>query len=123
MDYAIRKGQTALIRLAYTVNQEPLVNYDADELEFTIGEERRLLSDEGIYYDDNQEALVVFLDQEDTLALPAAAAYQLRILKDGEVTPSKIDYVLVGDSLSHEILGGDPPAAEAVLTVGREVTL
>lgn len=124
MDYNIRKGQTALIRLVYTVNQEPLVDYDADELEFTFGNTTRLLSDDGIYYDETEDALCTFLSQEDTLALPTAAAYQLRILKDGEVTPSKIGYELIGDSLSHEILTGiGGAAANTVLSVGNEVTI
>lgn len=123
MDYNIRKGQTVLIRLDYTVNQEPLADYDADELEFTFGNATRLLSNNGIYYDATEDALCTFLTQEDTLALPTAAAYQLRILKDGEVTPSKIGYELIGDSLSHEILTGSGAAANTVLSVGNEVTI
>ena len=123
MDYNIRKGQTALIRLDYTVNQEPLADYDADELEFTFGNVTRLLTDNGIYYDATEDTLCTSLSQEDTLDLPTAAAYQLRILKDGEVTPSKIGYELIGESLSHEILGGSGGAASAVLSVGNEVTI
>lgn len=122
MEYRIRKGQTALIRLAYTVNQEPLADCDADELEFTFGNVTRLFTDDGIYYDETEDALCIFLTQEDTLALPTAAAYQLRILMDGEVTPSKIGYELIGDCLSHEILGGNNGQLAAVLSVGEEVT-
>ncbi len=112
MEYEIRRGQTALIRLEYTVNEEPLADFTADELEFTFGAEKYYLSDGGIYFNDEEQAYCVFITQEQSFALPLVVSYQLRILKDGEVAPSDIEYMSIGDSLS-----------DVVLSVGSEVAV
>ena len=102
MDYVIRKGQTATILLAYTVNGESLVDIAPDELEFTFGGVKYYLSDGDISLDE--DGYSVYLSQEATMALPAVASYQLRVLKDGNVGVSDIEYERIGKALSEAIL-------------------
>lgn len=106
MDYLLRHGQTAVIRLDYTVNGQSLFSYDPDELEFSFGGKSYLLSDGGIVWDEDEQALVIYLDQTDTNALPATCSYQLRVLKDGQVGISSIGYIKVGMALSTAVLTG-----------------
>ena len=100
MEYEIRKGQTALILLTYTVNGEDLANFAPDEIEFTFGGVSYYLSDDSVYYDSEEGYYAVFLSQEATLALPMVASYQLKILKDGQVGLSDIGYERIGGALS-----------------------
>ena len=103
-DDIIRRGQTVLFRLDYTVNDEPLIDFSADDLEWTFGGVSYFLSNGDIYFDPDEQAYCVFLSQERTFALSDTATYQLRILKDGEVTPSRIEFMYIGESLSENVL-------------------
>ena len=114
MDYCLYKGETALIILDYTVNGEPLDEFQPDELEFSFGGIQYLLSDGGLIWDEGEQAFVLPLTQEQTFALPKACAYQLRVMKDGLVKPSATGYLLVGPSESSNVLT-DGNGGEGVL--------
>lgn len=103
-EYEIRRGQTALILLVYTVNGEPLADIAPDEIEFTFGGVQYYLTDGDIYFDDEEGYYAVFLSQETTLALKGVASYQLRVLKDGFVGGSDIEYERIGNALSDVVL-------------------
>lgn len=107
MEYLIRKGQTALILLDYTVNERPLADFAPDEVEFSFGGTSYYLSDGDVYLDEESRCYAVYLSQEQTFALPSVAAMQLRVLKDGEVGETGIDYVRIGASLSDVVLPKD----------------
>lgn len=100
MDYLIRRGQTALILLDYTVNGNSLADTDISDLEFTFGGVSYLLSEDEIFWYSDENSYAVFLNEEATLALPLVASYQLKVLVDEQVGVSDVEYERIGDVLS-----------------------
>lgn len=107
------RGDTLSIVLDYQFNGKDIEEGQFDEMEFQIGPQSNtnsrkfLLSQDEIYWDDDEECYCVDLSQADTFALPRRFKYQLRVLKDGEVVSSDISHATVGEVLSSNVLGGN----------------
>ena len=63
------RGDTIDITLAYTVNGQPIEENQFDEIEVYIGENRYLLTDGDIVWNNEQGMYTLFVDQEDSFKL------------------------------------------------------
>lgn len=103
--YYMNRGDTLYIQLDYTVNDEPLIQNDWDEIEFSFGDKQYSLSNGDIVWDNELEKYCVFIDQEDTFALKNFVThYQIRLKKDGEVISDNVKPFAVGKVISRKVI-------------------
>ena len=118
----MNRGDTSFLMLQYTINGDPLVEGDYQEIELTINEQssfrcvKKTLSGGGIEwgtltYDDNEghpqsfTGYYAHLSQEETFRLGNGANdVQLRILSNDEVGSSAVSSITLGRVLSSEVL-------------------
>lgn len=100
----MNNGDTFLFILDYTVDGEPIQEDYFDEIEFSIGNKQYLLSKEEIAWDSNISKYTVFIPQADTLNFSMITKYQLRVRKGTEVASSKEMYLLIGNSISKDVI-------------------
>lgn len=98
------KGDTITLLLEYTINETPLEEYEADEIEFCIGSDRFLLSDGDIEIDEATGKYAIHISQEQTFAMSPQSWYQIRIRKGAEVVSSAMQLLGVGGSISTEVI-------------------
>lgn len=94
------QGDTITFILDYTIDDVPLEEYEANEIEFSIGAKRYTLSGGDIAIDETTGKYAVSISQSDSLTLDSVANYQIRIQKNGEVVSSEIDWILLGRTIS-----------------------
>lgn len=100
-------GDTMILYLDYTVDGIPLVEFQPDEIEFTVGSNIYTLTgtNNTIELDTDVNKYKVFLDQEATFALMEnVCEYQLRVKKDGEVGSEKVQKMPIGKTLSNNVI-------------------
>ena len=100
----MNSGDTIKIVLDYTIDGAPIREGDVDELEFTLGTKRYTLSNNDISWDNSLSAYTVFISQQDSLKLSKRPMYQLRIKIGEDVISSQRNVLILGDSLSKEVL-------------------
>ena len=125
----MNRGDTSYLMLNYTINGDPLVEGDYEEIELTINEQssfrsvKKLLSKGEIewgtltYIEDELQNGVItpvqktftgyfaHLSQEETFLLQQGGnEVQLRILDNNEVGSSAISTIMLGQTLSSEVL-------------------
>lgn len=118
----MNRGDTSFLMLQYTINGDPLVEGDYEEIELTINEDssfrcvKKLLSKGEIEwgvlnYLDNEGHSQTFtgyyahLSQEETFKLARGQnEVQLRILDNDEVGSSAVSSMTLGRVLSSEVL-------------------
>lgn len=97
-------GDTLQLLLDYTVNGDPLEEYEPDEIEFCIGDNRFLLSDGTVSIDEATGKYSVSVSQSESFLLSALTWYQIRIRKGTEVISSGMDKLNIGPSISDEVV-------------------
>lgn len=98
------KGDTINIYLNYTLDGNPILEGDLDEIEFTMGSHRYTLTDGDIVWDDNAQLYMVKMPQEDTFDLKSTTRYQLRVRKDNDVGSTDVEESELGDVLSKVVI-------------------
>jgi len=98
------RGDTLYIELDYTVNGEPLKDGEWDEIEFSFGENRFLLSDGTVEWNPDAEKYCIWVDQSQSFNLNTRTEYQLRLRKGRDVISTKTKRVTIGDSISREVI-------------------
>ena len=109
----MNRGDALGLVLYITVNDEPITQEYADQIELTLNPElqghsvRKILSDGGIYWEPSEERFIARLTQADTFALkPGTNTWQLRVLKGEMVISTIIGKINVGDANSKRVLTG-----------------
>lgn len=97
-------GDTIELLLDLTVDDIPLEEFGADEIEFYIGPNRYLLSDGDMEIDPELGKYKIFLTQEATFALDSVAEYQIRIRKGIDVVSGSISKVKIGPTISKIVI-------------------
>lgn len=119
----MNRGDTSFLMLNYTINGDPLVEGDYEEIELTINEEssfrcvKKMLSKGEIewgtltYEDNGTQTFTGYyahLSQEETFKLSRGVnEVQVRILSNDEVGSSAVSSMELGRVLSSEVLDGD----------------
>jgi hypothetical protein len=98
------KGDTINIYLNYTLDGNPILEGDLDEIEFTMGSHRYTLTDGDIVWDDNAQLYMIKMPQEDTFDLKSTTRYQLRVRKDNDVGSTDVEESELGDVLSKVVI-------------------
>lgn len=100
----MNRGDACKIYLSYTVNGIPLVNAGLTDIEFMFGTNRFLLSDGTITLDSETNLYSLTLTQEETFGCNGWTSYQIRVKKDGDVSSWCINSILIGETLSDEVI-------------------
>ena len=98
------QGDTITLILDYTVDSVPLVDYNPDEIEFSLGEKQYTMSGNAISIDSVSGKYAVNIGQADSFELEGSTKYQIRIKKSGQVISSKEKRMVIGDSISRVVL-------------------
>lgn len=98
------KGDTINIYLNYTLDGNPILEGDLDEIEFTIGSNRYTLTGGDIVWDDNASLYMVKMPQQDTFNLKSTTRYQLRVRQGDDVGSTDVEEADLGDVLSKVVI-------------------
>ena len=84
----------------------PVTDADVSNVEITIGNLRKSMKDGTVVYSSGDGVWKFPLSQEETFRyLPSRVKGQVRLVwKNGEVEGIKLDDILVGESISREVL-------------------
>lgn len=100
----MNKGDTLYLELDFTVDEQPLQEGEWDEIEFYIGTNRYLLSEDTIVWDDELGKYCVWVDQSPSFKLDKNTRYQIRLRKGRDVISSNIKKFSVKDSISTKVI-------------------
>lgn len=100
----MNEGDTLKIILNYTINGVPIEDLDLDEIEVTIGRKSYYLTEGDIVMDTDLHKYKLPLAQEDTFEMGGTTDFQVRFKKDEDVTSTKTDTIIIGRSLSREVI-------------------
>lgn len=107
----MNRGDAQKVVLTINVDDEPITENYADEIELTFNRDgnlhniRKTLSNNQITWNSTLEQYEVFLSQEDTFKMVEGDnPVQLRVLKDGVVISSNIMTFILGGVNSKEVL-------------------
>lgn len=98
------RGDTLDITLNYTINGQPIEQGQFSEIEVYIGENRYTLTGNDIEWDSEQNAYVLFVDQEDSFKLTNKTEYQVRFKIGTRVISSNVKYMAIGKTLSNTVI-------------------
>ena len=100
----MNEGDTLKIILNYTINGVPIEDLDLNEIEVTIGRKSYYLTEGDIVMDTDLHKYKLSLAQEDTFEMGGTTDFQVRFKKDEDVTSTKTDTIIIGRSLSREVI-------------------
>ena len=98
------KGDTLPILINYKIDGTPIEEANLDEIEFTLGNAHYTLTDNDISLDAETGKYCLCLSQETTLELNNISPFHIRFKKGTAVASTDIDFIIIGDSLSTEVL-------------------
>ena len=97
----MNQGDALYIALDYKVNGESITENQFDEIEFCIGENRYLLSEGQIVWNEDAQKYYIFVNQLETFKLQRnPIEYQLRLRKGEEVISTPVEKLTVGKTIS-----------------------
>lgn len=98
------EGDAFLVTLDYTINDIPVEELSLDEIEFSIGNHKFLLSAGDIYIDSDTGKYVLLITQESTMELFGIAEWMVRFRLGDEVVSDDVQDIKVGRGLSSEVI-------------------
>ena len=98
------KGDTIDVLLNYTIDGNPIMEGDLDEIEFMMGTHRYTLSGGQIVWDSNTSLYKILIPQEDSFDLKSVTRYQLRIKQGVRVKSTDVEEAELGEVISRSVL-------------------